>query len=140
MIELYFFGSVLLTFLSTLVLDSYMNRGEILDFIRLAAAQWLAKRNGIEFDLEKREDFNNYESLQYFERMQAYQIKYWEIAFKTKLMNPFICQSCMSVYIGFFYTVIFAVFFSLGFTETILWFFIQNLIVFFLIDKNSNNE
>ena len=140
MIELYFFGSVLLTFLSTLVLDSYMNRGEILDFIRLAAAQWLAKRNGIEFDLEKRKDFNNYESLQYFERMQAYQIKYWEIAFKTKLMNPFICQSCMSVYIGFFYTVIFAVFFSLGFTETILWFFIQNLIVFFLIDKNSNNE
>ena len=140
MIELYFFGSVLLTFLTTLVLDSYMNRGEILDFIRLAAAQWLAKRNGIEFDRKKMDDFNNYESLQYFERMQAYQIKYWEIAFKTKLMNPFICQSCMSVYIGFFYTVIFAVFFSLGFTETILWFFIQNLIVFFLIDKNSNNE
>ena len=140
MIELYFIGSVVLTFLSTLVLDSYMNRGEILDFIRLAAAQWLAERNGIEFNRKKMDDFSNYESLQYFERMQAYQIKYWEIAFKTKLINPFICQSCMSVYIGFFYTAIFAVFFSLGFAETIVWFFIQNLIVFYLIDKNGKNE
>ncbi len=134
MIPIYFLGCVILTFLSTLVLDAYMNRGEILDFIRLGAAKWLAEKHNIDFDIKAMDYFNNYDSPQYFERMSAYELKYWEIAFHTKLMNPFICKTCMSVYIGLFYTAIFAVFFSLGFAETVGWFFVQNLCVFFLID------
>ena len=140
MIIIYFFASVILTFLTTFVLDAYMNRGEIFDFIRIAVGQWLAKKNGVDFDIKEMDNFDNYESPQYFGRMEAYELKYWEIAFYTKLMNPFICKTCMSVYMGFFYSAIFTVLLEFSFAQSIGWFFIQNLCVFFLIELKSNNE
>ena len=137
----YFLLSVSLTFLTVFVLDAYMNRGEILDFIRIAAAQWIAERNGLDFDTKELDDFENYDSPQYFERMAAYDVKYWEIAFHSKLMNPFICKSCMSFYIGLFYSVGFIYFLQLDFPFSVAWVFVQNLIVFFLIElKTKNNE
>jgi hypothetical protein len=102
--------------------------------------QWLAKKNGVDFDIKEMDNFDNYESPQYFGRMEAYELKYWEIAFYTKLMNPFICKTCMSVYMGFFYSAIFTVLLEFSFAQSIGWFFIQNLCVFFLIELKSNNE
>ena len=96
------------------------------------------KKKGIEFNIEELEDINNYESPQYFERAQAYELKFWEIAYHTKLINPFICKTCMSFYIGLFYAIGFIYFLNLGFAFSVAFVFVQNLIVFFLIELKSN--
>lgn len=138
MVIIYFTTSIVLTYLTVFMLDSYMNRGEILDWIRIGVAQYISKKKGIEFNIEELENIDNYESPQYFERAQAYEIKFWEIAYHTKLINPFICKTCMSFYIGLFYAIGFIYFLSLGFAFSVAFVFVQNLIVFFLIELKSN--
>lgn len=134
MIILYFFISVVLTYLTVYMLDSYMNKGEILDFIRIYAAKFLAKKSGVYFDDNEMSKFKNYDFPHYFERLEAYDAKYWEIAFYTKLMNPFICKSCMSFYIGAIFATGFIYNLEVTFCYSIAWYFVQNLIVSYLIE------
>ena len=105
-----FFISGTITYLSTSVLDAYMGRGEILDFIRIKIARKLAAKHGIEFDEKGFEDISSYETAYpFFERKEKYDSFYWAIAFFDKRMNLVICKDCMSVYIGFIITLFFTV-------------------------------
>ena len=44
MVVIYFIISIVLTYLTVFMLDSYMNRGEILDWIRIGVAQYISKK------------------------------------------------------------------------------------------------
>ncbi len=105
-----FFVSSSITYLSTSVLDAYMKKGEILDFIRLYVARKLAKEHGIEFNEKEFNDFSSYETAYpFFERQEKYNSFYWAIAFFDKRMKMVLCPDCFSVYIGFVITLIFCV-------------------------------
>lgn len=135
-----------ITYLCTMVLDAYMKRGEILDFIRLKVAKYLAKKNGIEFNTTDLENIENYETeYPIWERQERYSQLYWGIAYFDKRMNLVLCPDCMSVYIGFVISLFFCIpilinvplFFTYKVLLIPIFWFINNLLTWKLLNWKS---
>lgn len=70
-------------------LDDWMDRGAILDFLRI----WAAKRYSKGFS----EVIPTMENESYFDRQELYRQSYWQIAKDNKSFTPWVCVDCMSV-------------------------------------------
>lgn len=117
-----------ISYITTKLIDSYMNYGEILDFVRLRIAKFFnSKLEGktVLFSEIENSQLEDYETdYPYFERQQQMSKAYWDLAFHSKAFKLFICPDCMSVYISIL--VAFGFSYMLGFTilkVVLFWFF-----------------
>lgn len=85
----------LLSYGITIMLDFAMDRGNLLDFVRIKIATWL--NLGLKLQFNEAELSGNWEL-----RKDAYDAIYWNLAYEKKSFKALICNSCMGQWINLF--------------------------------------
>lgn len=85
------------SFFFSMLLDSAMDKGNLLDFVRV----FFAKKTGIEDEV-----FMVADGLSFSDRQDMYDSIYWGIAENNKWFTVLLCRKCLGVWVNLFFVLL----------------------------------